>query len=396
MVFVTWTSSVITAVSELTNQEPPAYDAILTNLTAKLTANSTNSPDDALVTHTTKILSKQWEDAISAWTLWLKLAGRRHGTIQLRRDHIRSIARRSRTERPDEITLSTLVSLCSERNWSNEHRRSVRTSLISFYDWAIEMELVSFNPAVKLPKVKPPAPAPRPAPDDVWEELIAAAPPRERLMARLAGEAGLRRSEVALVHSDDLIRDVTGWSLIVHGKGGKQRVVPLNDGLAAEFRLMCTRHGYVFPGQVVEAGHVDGHVSASWVGISLSRLMPTGWSMHKLRHRFATLGYAGTGNLRAVQEALGHASVATTQRYTAVSNVEVRSVSDAAADRHLKRGILAPIPGAPPRIAEARALFGPIADQAIAAYRQDQPDGGRNTAHEVVAPWTGPWGSIAE
>jgi len=63
----------------------------------------------------------------------------------------------------------------------------------------------------------------------------------------------------------------------------------------------------------------------------ISRLMPDGWSMHKLRHRFATRGYAGTGNLRAVQEALGHASVATTQRYTAISSREVRSVADAAA-----------------------------------------------------------------
>jgi site-specific recombinase XerC len=49
-----------------------------------------------------------------------------------------------------------------------------------------------------------------------------------------------------------------------------------------------------------------------------------------LRHRFASRGYAGTGNLRAVQEALGHASIATTQRYTAVSRDDVRAVSEAA------------------------------------------------------------------
>lgn len=54
-------------------------------------------------------------------------------------------------------------------------------------------------------------------------------------------------------------------------------------------------------------------------------------AMHKLRHRFGTRGYAGTGNLRAVQEALGHASVATTQRYVAVSARDVRAVSEAAA-----------------------------------------------------------------
>ena len=48
-------------------------------------------------------------------------------------------------------------------------------------------------------------------------------------------------------------------------------------------------------------------------------------------HRYASRGYAATRDLRAVQEALGHASVATTQRYTAVTRSEVRAVSEAAA-----------------------------------------------------------------
>lgn len=272
-------------------------------------------------------LPGDWDTAITGWTLWLRIAGKRDATIRLRRDHVRSIARRSRTSHPRDITLNCLVVLCSERRWSQEHRKGIRTSLISFYDWAVKNGVAEENPAVLLPKVKTPLPAPRPAPDDIWLELLAAAAPRERLMARLAGEAGLRRAEVAVVRAEDLIRDLHGWSLIVHGKGGRQRVAPLNDSLAAEFRLVATRHGYLFPGQV------DGHISPRWVGTMISKMMPPGWSMHKLRHRFATLGYAGTGNLRAVQEALGHASVATTQRYTAVSTREVRSVADAAADR---------------------------------------------------------------
>lgn len=272
-------------------------------------------------------LPQPWEDAISEWTLWLRISGKRDETIRLRRDHVRSIARRSRTGHPRDVTLNCLVGLCSERKWSLEHRKGIRTSLVSFYDWAVQNGVVQDNPAARLPRVKAPMPAPRPAPDDVWFDLLAAAAPRERLMARLAAEAGLRRSEVAVVRADDLIRDLAGWSLIVHGKGGRQRVAPLNDSLAAEFRLLATRHGYLFPGQV------NGHLSPRWVGTMISKMMPPGWTMHKLRHRFATRGYAGTGNLRAVQEALGHASVATTQRYTAVAANDIRSVVDAASDR---------------------------------------------------------------
>lgn len=272
-------------------------------------------------------LPEQWDTAISAWTIWLRVAGKREGTIRLRRDHVRSIARRSKTNNPGEVTLNRLVTLCSERGWSREHRKGVRASLISFYEWAVLNNVAEANPALLLPTVSPPLPRPRPAPDDVWYELLASAKPRERLMARLAGEAGLRRAEVAACHSDDLLHDGEGWALLIHGKGGRQRVVPLMPDLAAEIRDHCTNRGYLFPGQV------DGHISPGWVGTIVSELMPQGWTMHKLRHRFASLGYAGTRDIVAVKEVLGHASVATTQRYVATSMREVRSVTEAASGK---------------------------------------------------------------
>ena len=273
-------------------------------------------------------LSSSWETAIEGWIRWLRIGGARTATLRLRRGQVRVIARRSGTRHPRELTLAMLVELCDRPDWSNDHRKGVRTSLISFFDWAADQGLTDGNPALPLPRVAASAPNPRPAPDDVWRELLAAAPPRERMMARLAGEAGMRRAEVAICHRRDLLRDVTGWALLVHGKGGRQRVVPITDNLADSIRTFCPA-GYLFPGQI------DGHISDGHVGVLLSRLMPEGWSMHKLRHRFATRGLAGTGNLIAVQKALGHASVATTQRYTAVANHEVRAVAEAAADRTL-------------------------------------------------------------
>jgi integrase len=268
-----------------------------------------------------------WDTAIKGWLTWLQIAGIATTTMRLRRDHVRAIARRSRTLCPDELTLGMLVALCSETAWSNDHRKGVRTSLSSFYEWAMANGAAADNPAARMPRVRESKPHPRPAPDSVWEHLLAAAGPRERLMALLAGEAGLRRAEVAQCHRDDLIEDLYGWSLLVRGKGDKQRIVPITNRLASEIRTFCAT-GYLFPGVI------GGHISAPWVGTVISNLMPDGWSIHKLRHRYATLGYAGTQNLRAVQEALGHASVATTQRYTAVSSREVRSVSEAASHHH--------------------------------------------------------------
>jgi site-specific recombinase XerD len=58
-------------------------------------------------------------------------------------------------------------------------------------------------------------------------------------------------------------------------------------------------------------------------------MLPDHWTMHTLRHRFASRAYRGTPNLGAVQVLLGHASIATTQRYTAVDD-EIRAAMEAA------------------------------------------------------------------
>lgn len=277
-------------------------------------------------------LPAQWEDAIAHWLRWLKLSGVANTTIRLRRGHVRVIARRSGTQHPRDITTSILVELCSEPGWSNDHRKGMRTSLVSFFEWCVAEGLARGNPANPLPRVRESQPNPKPATDSIWYDILDKATPRERLMALLAGEAGMRRSEVAVAHYDDLIEDMDGWALIVHGKGGKQRVVPITDSLAKEIkaRALGLGGGFLFPGVDKYGNRISDHVSESHVGVLVSRLMPPGWSMHKLRHRFATRGHAGTGDLRAVQEALGHASVATTQKYVATSRQAIRRVSEAA------------------------------------------------------------------
>jgi integrase len=264
------------------------------------------------------VLSDAWEDALDVWLAWLRIGGASPNTLRLRRNHLRMVARELASENPSDITFAQLVAFCSERAWSLEYRRSMRSSLVGFFDWCVDNGLAVGNPAIRLPKIKQRGPNPRPTPDDVWNELLATAPPRELLMVRLAGEAGLRRAEIAKCHHDDLIRDPRGDELIVHGKGDKQRVVPISRSLADAIRAQCVG-GYVFPAPT------GGHLSTAWVGDSCSRLMPPGWTLHKLRHRFASRAYRGSRNLRAVQVLLGHASVATTERYTAVATDEIRA-----------------------------------------------------------------------
>jgi integrase len=183
------------------------------------------------------------------------------------------------------------------QDWAPSTRRSYRSAVRGFFGWAHDAGLVDGDPAVRLPVVAVPPGVPRPVPEHVYAAALARADARVGLMLRCAAQAGLRRGEIAQLHSRDVCE---GPSLLVHGKGGKDRLIPLPDGLAAE---LSAYSGWVF------ASPHGGHVSARWVGQACAAVLD-GWSLHSLRHRFATRAYAASHDLRAVQLLLGHTSPA--------------------------------------------------------------------------------------
>lgn len=266
-------------------------------------------------------MSESWDAALGAWVRSLRAAGRPATTIRTRRDHLRMLARHAGRRGPWTMTGDDLVDWTGAQPWARETRRSVRSSLRAFYGWGVATRRVRTSPADALPSVAQRPPAPRPAPEDAYRRALQVAGPRERIMLRLAGEAGLRRGEVAQVHSRDLTRDELGWSLRVRGKGDRVRVVPLTDDLAGELRGLPG--GWAFPGQE------HGHISPWWCGRLVARLLPDGLTMHTLRHRFATRAYAASSDLLAVQQLLGHASPATTRAYVLVDGAARRAVVEA-------------------------------------------------------------------
>lgn len=261
-----------------------------------------------------------WSVAISGY-LWDMLAlGTAPSSLDLRRYQLGRVARMVGARDPWAVTSADLVSWAgSVTHWAANTRRSYRTTIRGFYAWALEAGHVASSPATALPRVRPAPPNPRPAPDKVYRPALAAASTRERLMLRLAAEHGLRRGEIAVVHTRDLLDDLTGWSLVVHGKGNKDRLVPLLDDLAAEMRRLP--EGWAFPGRV------DGHLSPRWVGRLVTRLLEGDWTTHKLRHRAATAWWEASGHdVLTVGELLGHADPKTTRLYVKVSDRRLRDV----------------------------------------------------------------------
>lgn len=263
-----------------------------------------------------------WSIAIADFLAFLAVAGSPVSTIETRRQHLNRCARRIGVD-PWQVGGVDLLRYVGEAEWSSETRRGHRSTLRVFYAWAVETGRVGASPALVLPKVPPAPPRPKPTPDHAYTNALAVASRRERLMLRLGAEVGLRRAEVAQVHSRDLFEDLTGWSLVVHGKGGKERLMPITDGIAVELRLLP--RGFAFPGRD------HGHLSPRWVGTMVGRLLPEGHTMHGLRHRFATRSYEVDRDLAVVQELLGHASPATTRRYVAVGRDRLRATVEAAA-----------------------------------------------------------------
>jgi site-specific recombinase XerD len=263
-----------------------------------------------------------WVEPLEAYSEWMRAAGRPESTRYQRLYHLRRFAGAVQ-RRPFEVGLDDIVHYLGSQAWGNATKHSARSTLRGFYQWAVLVERVEADPTVRLPRIRQAAGKPRPASEDALSAGLRAADERVELMLRLAAGAGLRCSEVARVHSRDLEQDLDGWSLRVRGKGGRVRVVPLSRALALALRSLPS--GYAFPGQI------DGHLSAAYVSKLMSAALPAGVTGHMLRHRFASRAYVGAGrDIRAVQELLGHASVATTQVYTAVPRGALRAGVEAA------------------------------------------------------------------
>lgn len=255
-----------------------------------------------------------YTDVLDAYLVHLAAAGRAPTTIRLRRMHLERVFAWL-GHPPLDATESELIDYMAANQWAPETRKSWRASVRGFYQWAEETERIDVDPSRRLPKVTVPQGIPHPTPTPVVDSAIDNADPRTLLMLMLAAYAGLRRAEIAALHSHDVVGD----TLVVKGKGGKVRSVPIHPKLA---EALAGAQGYVFP------GHDNGHLSPDRVGRVMRDALGDGWTAHSLRHRFATRAYAAERDLLTVQQLLGHSSVATTQRYTQVPDDARRRAVD--------------------------------------------------------------------
>lgn len=222
------------------------------------------------------------------------------------------------------------------------------SALRSFFDFLIKRGESNHNPARGVRAPKAPRTLPKPLDVDQMAGMLDAPPEdeldiRDLAMWELFYSSGLRLSELAGLDLPDLdARE--GLVLIRHGKGRKSRVVPVGRraGEALEIWL-ALRGAYAAAGEpALFVSRLGTRISVRNVQARLHhwqlRLgLPERVHPHRLRHSFASHLLESSGDLRAVQELLGHANLATTQVYTHLDFQHLASVYDQAHPRARKK-----------------------------------------------------------
>lgn len=205
------------------------------------------------------------------------------------------------------------------------------SALRTFYKFLMLEKIITKNPTANLELPKRGRTLPKYLSPEEIELLISSAGDiktsiRLRCMIELLYASGLRVSELCeLPLSANL-----GNKLLVHGKGAKERLIPMHEAAQDALHKWLNVRGdidskYIFPTNS-QTGHItrDGFFKILKKCAVLSGIDPHRVSPHVLRHSFASHLLANGANLRVIQTMLGHEDISTTQIYTHVLPEKLR------------------------------------------------------------------------
>lgn len=204
------------------------------------------------------------------------------------------------------------------------------SALRGFYKFLMLEKIITQNPTTGLELPKRQKTLPKFLSKEEIELLISSAGDiknsiRLRAMIELLYASGLRVSELCELPITAILHN----KLLIHGKGAKERMVPMHENaqialykwldVLGEPDKKKTGIKYVFPSDG-KTGHItrDGFFKILKKCAVLAGIEPSRVSPHVLRHSFASHLLAGGANLRAIQTMLGHEDISTTQIYTHV------------------------------------------------------------------------------
>ena len=270
------------------------------------------------------------DPALAAHLEYLRLAGYSDRTIYQRGRSLTLLAAVIRMPLLD-ASVYTLMEWRRSLRCGAEAIRHYVTDARRFYAWAVSAGLLAESPAREIPAPPPVRHLPRPISEQDLFRALENAPHRVRPWLVLAGWAGLRAKEIALLRRDRVLDHADPPVLVIADgatKGRRERIVPMSRFVLAEVTPYLPVRGWVFPRCDGRPGPntpaVISHLANEWLhqaGITAT--------LHQLRHRFATAAYGARRDLRLVQELMGHADPRTTAGYAANHQGDAARVVDA-------------------------------------------------------------------
>jgi integrase/recombinase XerC len=307
-------------------------------------------PLDALVSNYLRVLAS--ERGSSAHTLRAYRRELNSFTAYLAKHHA---AHRS-AERIEHIHIRAYLSALYERGLSKASAARALAAIRSWFKWLaregyVEQNVATLVATPRLPKHLPRVPSIEQlnrVADSIGKDA-AGWPARDRAIVELLYGCGMRNAELTGLNLEDI-----HWAndaILVHGKGQKQRYVPLGDAAALALRAYLTERAEHL---AANGGPNAGTISAVFLNLRLRGLARAGKQArlttrsvarivkhlaikhglssdlhpHTLRHAFGTHLLEEGADLRAIQELLGHERLSTTQRYTQMTAVQLTQVYD--------------------------------------------------------------------
>lgn len=262
-----------------------------------------------------------WAPTIQAFTQWLLAAGRQPSTVYTRTRWLSLLSQAYPQATPATITTGQLQEWLSNPRWKPATKKNALGTVRRFFYYLEITGTRPENPARLLLSVKVPRGKARPIPAAALQQGLDNTQCSEDIfMLLLAAYAGLRRFEIAKLHTQDYRE---GW-ITVQGKGLVTRSIPAHPVLLPYLEMKT--QGYYFPGRFT------GHRHPDYIGKRISSLLGDGFTTHQLRHWFATTTYARCKDIRAVQELLGHADISTTQSYIGLDDAALTQAIQALTD----------------------------------------------------------------
>lgn len=194
-------------------------------------------------------------------------------------------------------------------------RRTYRSALRSFFQWAVESGELDFDPTQRLKSIKVGRGLPRVAEDHEVEWVVTQTEQPYRLWGTLAAYAGVRCIEVSRLHREHVTEDL----LTIHrGKGNKARTVPTHSKVWATMQQLP-------PGPVTDMDNTEVARRFWKYCVAQGR---AGVSMHRLRGWWCSNGYRVTKDLLAMQRGMGHEDPRTTAGYIKLPGDAIRTAVD--------------------------------------------------------------------